>query len=74
MPDQIGIEITEDGIIKIKTKDISETNHINADELLEEITEAAGGQRKTEQLEHEFWKTRSVIKNKQGKIKITGGK
>ena len=69
--DIIDIEITEDGIIKIKTKDVSEANHINADELLDEITEAAGGQRETEQLEHDFWKNRQVVRRR-GKIQIRG--
>lgn len=67
--DQIDIEIMPDGVIKIKTKELSEANHINADQLLDEITELAGGQRQTEQLEHDFWKSRNVIRQA-GRVKI----
>ena len=68
--DIIDIEITEDGVIKMKTKELSEANHINADELLDEVTDAMGGVRETERLEHDFWKTRAVVRNKNNKIRI----
>jgi len=70
MPDVMDVEIMDDGVIKVKTSSISEANHVSADELLNEITEAMGGERKTEQREHEFWKTRAVVRNKAGKMKI----
>jgi len=59
----------EDGVIKMKTKELSEANHLNADQLLDEITNLAGGTRQTEQIEHEFWKTRNVIRQN-GRVKI----
>ena len=71
MADVMDVEIMEDGVVKIKTDALSEANHVSADELLAEVTELMGGARKTEQREHEFWKTRAVVRNK-GKIKITG--
>ncbi|MCK4776853.1 MAG: hypothetical protein KAS39_00650 [Actinomycetia bacterium] len=67
----IDIEIMEDGVIKVKTKDISEAQHMNADQLLDEITEAMGGTRKTKALEHDFWKSRQVVRQN-GKIRIKG--
>lgn len=48
MPDIIDIEILDDGTIKFKTEDISEANHLSADEFLNEVVELAGGTRKTE--------------------------
>jgi len=67
--DVMEIEIMEDGVLKVKTTDISEANHINADELLAEIESTMGGSRTTEKVEHEFWKTRSVQRIK-GRTKI----
>ncbi|MHC4643985.1 MAG: hypothetical protein ACYTBJ_00690 [Planctomycetota bacterium] len=69
MPDVMDVEIMEDGVVKIKTTDISEANHVSADELLAEVTELMGGTRETTRVEHEFWKTREVVRRK-GKIKI----
>lgn len=69
MADDIEIEILEDGTISIKTSDISEVNHVSADSLLDEITSALGGQRKTEAREHPFWQNRSV-RRINGKIKV----
>jgi hypothetical protein len=46
--DIMDIEILEDGKISIKTSEISAKNHINADQLLEEIEAAMGGERVTE--------------------------
>jgi hypothetical protein len=69
MADTIDIEIMDDGVIKIKTTALSEANHISADDLLNEIEELMGGTRVTEKVEHEFWKNRTVVRNR-GKIKI----
>jgi len=68
--DIMDVEIMEDGVVKIKTKELSEANHVSADELLDAIEDALGGERKTEQLEHDFWKTRAVVRNKAGKVRI----
>jgi len=69
MADIMDIEIMEDGVIKVRTKDVSEANHINADELLAELEMAMGGERTTEQIEHDFWKTRAV-RRVNGKVRI----
>ncbi len=47
MPDIIEVEILEDGTISVTTQGISGTNHISADQLLDEIETAAGGKRVT---------------------------
>jgi|WetSurSiteA1Bulk_404760.scaffolds.fasta_scaffold127638_2 hypothetical protein len=47
MGDIIKIEILEDGVISITTDKISSANHMSADELLNEITKLAGGERHT---------------------------
>jgi len=44
MSDTIYFEILEDGTISMKTSEVSATNHMSADELLENISELAGGQ------------------------------
>ena len=66
MPDDMTIEILEDGTISVKTTEISEKNHLSADQLLDELENMLGGERKTEQIEHEFWKNRVVARG--GKI------
>lgn len=48
MPDQIDIEILDDGTISMKTGTISQKNHFSADEFMEEITKMAGGERRTD--------------------------
>ena len=58
--DRMTVEILDDGQIKIQTSDISEKNHMSADELLEMIEDCAGGSRTTTPVEHEFWKNRAV--------------
>ena len=58
--DRIQIEILDDGQIKMQTSDISEKNHMSADELLDSIEDMMGGERQTEKVEHEFWKNRQV--------------
>ena len=45
MKDIIDIEILEDGMISVKTSEISAKNHVNADQLLDLIEEALGGER-----------------------------
>lgn len=45
--DIIDIEILEDGVISVKTDDISEVNHTSADDLLSELENCLGGERKT---------------------------
>ena len=45
--DIIDIEILEDGVISAKTDDISGTNHMSADELLNELEKCLGGKRET---------------------------
>jgi hypothetical protein len=67
----IEMEILEDGTISIKTSDISEANHISADELLNEIAQLTGGQRSITSREHPFWKNRNVQLH--GKIVKVGG-
>ena len=47
--DIIDIEVLEDGTIKFTTDQVSEANHLSADEFLNEVCEAAGGKRTTEQ-------------------------
>jgi len=41
---QIVIEILEDGTLSIKTSEISDSAHISADQLLEDIESLMGGQ------------------------------
>lgn len=48
--DKIQIEILDDGTISIKTDSISKTNHISADQLLEDIEDYAGGKMQTTHL------------------------
>jgi len=48
MPDQIDIEILDDGTISMKTGAVSQKNHMSADEFMEAVHEMGGGERKTE--------------------------
>ena len=64
--DKMTVEILDDGQVKIQTSDISQKNHMSADELLEMVEDMVGGVRETTPVEHEFWKTRSVQRH--GKI------
>jgi hypothetical protein len=41
--DQINFEILEDGTITVKTSDISDGNHMNADALMKCLDELMGG-------------------------------
>jgi hypothetical protein len=70
--DTIDIEILEDGTISIKTSEISGTNHISADLLLDEIEELAGGKATRKRREHEFW-TRHKIINRNRIVRIQNG-
>ncbi len=64
--DIINVEILEDGTISVKTTDVSDTNHIAADQLLDELESSMGGKRKQEKIDHPFWKNKRVLKG--GKI------
>jgi len=41
--DTISLEILEDGTITLKTSDISDGNHMSADQLLMDMTKLMGG-------------------------------
>lgn len=43
MPDNIQIEVLEDGTIKMSTDKVSMPNHANAEQFLREIARLAGG-------------------------------
>lgn len=66
MPDIIEIEILEDGVISVKTGDVSETNHMSADNLLDELHSSLGGERESVTREHPFMKDVKVLRG--GKI------
>jgi hypothetical protein len=53
--DKIELEILEDGTVSISTDKISDKNHANADELLEQLEKMLGG--------------KTLIKKKQGEQK-----
>jgi hypothetical protein len=61
MADSIDIEILEDGTISIQTSEISDTNHVSADLLLDEIEELAGGQTTRKRREHDFWSRHKIV-------------
>lgn len=48
MKDIIDFEIMADGVIKIRTDKVSAANHVSADQLMELIRDAAGGETTTE--------------------------
>lgn len=64
--DIIDVEILEDGVISVKTESFKEANHVNADELLDEITEAMGGESIVRKREHPFMKNKRVLRG--GKV------
>jgi H2-forming N5,N10-methylenetetrahydromethanopterin dehydrogenase-like enzyme len=70
--DTIDIEILEDGTISIKTSEISGTNHISADLLLDEIEELTGGQAVRKCREHEFWQRHKIV-NRNKIVRIQNG-
>jgi hypothetical protein len=41
--DSISLQILEDGTVTVKTSDISDSNHISADELLSQVEMLLGG-------------------------------
>lgn len=47
MADVMEIEVLEDGTVSVTTDKISGTNHYSADELLKELGDLMGGDRKT---------------------------
>jgi hypothetical protein len=70
--DTIDIEILEDGTISIKTSELSETNHINADLLLDEIENLGGGEATRKRREHEFWSRHKIV-NRNRIVRIQNG-
>jgi len=70
MATDISIEILEDGTVSIKTSDISDTHHLSADQLLDEIEDILGGKAIRKRREHPFWKNKTVLKG--GKIVTRG--
>lgn len=72
MADTIDFEILEDGTISISTDNFKSSNHISADELIEEVLSESGGEVTRRQKPNEFWKNRTVVKG--GKVVKLGGK
>ena len=62
MPDQMNIEILEDGTISFTTDKISQKNHASADEFLSEVQRLAGGTRETQKHKGKFVYTHSHAK------------
>lgn len=54
MPDIIKIEVLEDGTISVTTDKISGTNHVSAEEFLNEVEKLAGGTRETQKRKSKF--------------------
>lgn len=54
MPDTMNLEILEDGTISISTDKISGTNHVSADEFIEEVAKAAGGEHTVQKKKNRF--------------------
>jgi len=75
MPTDIQVEILEDGTISTKPSEISDANHISADELLSEIAEMAGGkvirEANPDNPARAFFKNKKVQRG--GRIVKTGG-
>jgi hypothetical protein len=67
--DTIDVEVLEDGTISIKTSEISEANHISADQLLDDIEALAGGKSTRKRREHEFWSRHKIV-NRNKIVKI----
>jgi hypothetical protein len=59
MPDQMKIEILEDGTISVTTDKISGTNHVSADQFLNEVAKMAGGKRETVKRKERYSHTHS---------------
>lgn len=69
--DKIKIEIEEDGTISFTTSEISQKNHLSADDFLDEIENMLGSKRKTTPVKNKFWKNKQVLKG--GKVITTKG-
>ena len=54
MPDQMNIEILEDGTISFITDAISQKNHASADDFITEVHKLAGGQRETQKRKQSY--------------------
>ena len=64
----IEFEILEDGKVSVTTDKISDTHHLDADQLLEELESILGGVKTTKEnpILKQFWKNRQVLRG--GKI------
>ena len=71
MPDEIKINILEDGVISVQTDSFSDANHVSADDLLDEITDQLGCEVERKKNTPDFFKNKQVLKG--GKIVTTGG-
>lgn len=64
MKDQLNIEILEDGTVSITTGEFSDSKHIAADDLVEELKDFIGGdivvKENPESPAKLFWKNREV--------------
>ena len=65
-------EILADGTISIKTSEISEVNHLSADQLLDDIADMAGGKVRREKNPEgsQFFKNKRVLRG--GKVVTIG--
>lgn len=60
------VEILADGKVSVTTGDVGETVHLDADELLEELSDLLGGEVTRTKREHPFWRNRTVLRG--GKV------
>lgn len=60
--DKIDIEILEDGTLSVSTDGFKTSNHVSADELVDELISEIGGDVRKSQKKHEFWKKRQVLR------------
>jgi hypothetical protein len=56
--DIMKVEILEDGVVSVTTTDFKDSNHMSADQLLDEVHELLGGDRKIEANEQPKKKSR----------------
>lgn len=66
MPSTMDIEILEDGTISVTSGDIGDTQHLSADEFLNDLEDMSGGEKTTTKREHPFMKNKRVLRG--GKI------
>ena len=71
MINSFDIKILEDGTIQLDSEEFDEQKHLEAEEFMNDITELLGGEKKTTEKEHPFWKNRIV--KRAGKIQKIGG-